>query len=170
MVVTVGSISLINAVCAQGLTNPGDSLPVIRLENTKNHKQVTLAIGQQVRYQLRTGSAIERIGTIAGASDSTISFVLKDSSHVTIRYSVIKTFLIRKEKDSRTAGTVLMVLGGLGTVFGVALAASDSKEEAITGLGVVVGVVALPMLIGGIALKSDKTLDMVNGWIPIVPK
>lgn len=70
----------------------------------------------------------------------------------------------------------MIVIGGLGTLAGLAAAGSGSTSDAsgvaggMKSIGLVAGVIGLPILIGGIALKSDKTLNMDDKWTLHVSK
>ncbi len=90
-----------------------------------------------------------------------ISFMLKDLGAIKIQSS----------KGSRAFGSVLMVIGGLGTFIGVVSALNPPSGSDPSGVGtgmhqagLIIGAAGVPLVAGGIALKGDRKIVLGGSW------
>lgn len=146
--------------------DPKKSLIIV---NTRTQEQIGIVAGQKLQYRLR-GSDKYVHATLVDVTDSTVSFQDKDNNTVSAKLADLVDLKVPRNSSRRTTGTVFTIVGGLATFIGIVSAVSGKPEHDNTGIatgsytaGLIIGAVGVPMLIGGIALKSPHKIDLEKG-------
>lgn len=158
---------------AQGLNNmrKDSARQAFTATNTKYNEQVFLAVGSQVKYKKRSANDFVA-GTIRGGSDSTITFTDRKAGSTIVLLRDLGAIKIQRSKGRRTAGTTLAIIGSVGTLVGVVGVATHNTtpsngsgvQETENTAALIIGAVGVPILIGGIALRSSRKLDFARGF------
>lgn len=138
-----------------------NSTSYLIIVNTRTNEHIELVRGQKLRYRLH-GSGQYKRAIITDINESTVLFQGKGKKTVAIKLSELAVLKIQRSLLRRTTGTALTVIGGLAEL--TALIFIPTAED--TGAGnyytatLFFGAVALPVLAGGLALKSRRKIDL----------
>lgn len=149
----------------EGLCQQRDTVSSLVVEHQESHEQVSLAVGKTVMYKAASSRYFEK-ASITGITDSTISFDSKKLGNVAIRQHDLEAFKILRSSGRSTMGTILTILGAGGVVIGVvAISGSTGSSKDISGaIGIIFGIPGAAVLLGGIALLSNKHIDLKKSW------
>jgi len=146
-------------VHAQGIAEikltAGDSILSLQAENIKTQKRAFFAVSQTVHYKIHSSKHFQK-GQITWITDSTISFQNKKMESVTFMHKDLAAFKIPRRGVRNIGGNFLFDLGLL-SFLGI------GGDGGFIPPGVVL-ILTLPLLGGGMALKSDKKIYLEKSW------